>query len=46
MCDKLLAEVYSLQTLASSRGQGIWKVKEACIRPTLDKEKISTIKCK
>ncbi|XP_056017761.1 uncharacterized protein LOC130053962 [Ostrea edulis] len=44
LCYKLLAEVFSLQTLASSRGQGIGKVKEGDIRPTLDKEKISTIK--
>lgn len=44
LCYKLLAEVFSLQTLAGSRGQGIGKAKEGDLWPTLDKEKISTIK--
>jgi hypothetical protein len=46
LCYKLLAEIFSLQTLASSRGQGIGKKTTGDPRPVLDGDKISNLKSK
>ncbi|XP_061191564.1 uncharacterized protein LOC133199711 [Saccostrea echinata] len=44
LCYKLLPEIFSLEVLANSRGQGLSKTKEGDFRKPLDKELVSSLK--
>lgn len=44
LCYKLLSEIFPLEVLAKSRGQGIGRVKQGDIRLPLDKEKTKILK--
>lgn len=41
---KLLPEIFELEELARSRGQGLRKKKEADLRPVLDAQKLGDLK--
>lgn len=44
LCYKLLSEIFPLEVLANSRGQGIGRVKQGDVRLPLDKEKTKALK--